>query len=710
MKEKELAVFLQVKSADRQELKEALNALLEEGSIEVTKRGRYRLPEVKRYTGTYRATAHEYGFLEVEGEKEDFYIRGGNSLNAFNGDIVEAELISEGSGKLKEVVVTSVIQRAVTSIVGTFDKSANRYGFVIADSGKSDRDIFIPLERSMGAADGQKVVCEILDYGTERKAPSGRITEILGFPEAPGVDVLSVIKGFELPTEFPEKVMRQADRIPETVSEADMLGRRDLRNELMVTIDSEDAKDLDDAVSLTEDAEGNYVLGVHIADVANYVQENSALDREALKRGTSVYLADRVLPMLPVRLSNGICSLNENVDRLAMSCIMTIDKEGEVIDHEIIESVIKTNRRMTYTAVNRVLENREAINLRLSGKEHASESDVQGEEASEEASALISEYGELVPMFLRMGELAHILREKRKKRGSIDFDMPETKIELDEDGRPVDIKPYDRNDATKLIEEFMLVANETVAEHYFWMRYPFVYRIHEDPDPEKMKKLAAFIKGFGYALHIRGDEIHPKEFQKLLAKCEDTEEESLINRLTLRAMQRAKYSPECVGHFGLACKYYCHFTSPIRRYPDLQIHRIIKDDIRGRLKEERQLHYDDILKGVCEQSSKRERLADEAEREVLKMKKAQYMSSRIGETYQGVISGITGFGMYVELENTVEGLVHVSKMEGFYVFDEERYELRREDGKKRFILGQSVSVKVSNVDMTSRTVDFVLDE
>ncbi len=689
MKEKELAIFLQVKREDRDELKEVLDSLLAKGTVEMTKRGRYQLAEDKTIVGTYRANSRGFGFIEVEGEKEDFFVGSDDSLNAFDGDTVEAEISKEKTGKRREAVVTKVIKRALTAVVGTFDKSSNRYGFVIADNDRINRDIFVPLERSMDAKDGQKVVCEILDYGSERKSPDGKIVEILGSPDDPGVDILSVIKSYELPTDFPEKVKKQADRVPETVSEADMLGRRDLRDKLMVTIDSEDAKDLDDAVSLEMDERGNYVLGVHIADVANYVQEHSALDKEALKRGTSVYLVDRVIPMLPVRLSNGICSLNENVDRLTLSCIMTIDKSGEVIDHEIVESVIKTNRRMTYTIVNKILSGRE-------------------EYEAGERSGVFGEYEELVPMFLKMGELAAILREKRKKRGSIDFDLPETKIELDENGKAVDIRPYDRNEATKLIEEFMLAANETVAEHYFWMRYPFVYRVHEDPDPEKMKKLAAFISNFGYGLHIRGDEVHPKELQKLLVKCEDTKEESLISRLTLRSMQRAKYSPECLGHFGLACQYYCHFTSPIRRYPDLQIHRIIKDDIRGRLKEERQVHYDGILLSVCEQSSKRERLADEAEREVDKMKKAEYMLSKIGETFDGVISGITAFGMYVELPNTAEGLVHVSTLDGFYVYDEDNYELRCEEKGKRYVLGMNVSVKVDSVDMTNRNIDFVV--
>ncbi|HAG69194.1 MAG TPA: ribonuclease R [Lachnospiraceae bacterium] len=694
MKEKELAIFLQVRKEEREELKEVLQTLLSEGSAVITKRGRYKLPETTRFTGVYRASRQGYGFIEVEGENEDFHVEEGASLNAFDGDTVEAEFDGTVNGKLREAVVTAVLHRAHETVVGTFEKSANRYGFVIPDNKRLGRDIFIPLERSMDAGDGQKVVCEILDFGSERRSPDGRISEILGYPDEPGIDVLSVIRVYGLPDEFPEKVINQAEKVAETVSPADMEGRRDLRDKLMVTIDSEDAKDLDDAVSLEKDGE-TYILGVHISDVANYVQERSALDKEALKRGTSVYLADRVIPMLPERLSNGICSLNEKTDRLTLSCIMRIDKNGEITDHEIIESVIRTDRRMTYTAVNEILSNRDQWERYKSGLE-----------TDPALSRLFDEYRELIPMFFEMGELAVILRERRKKRGSVDFDIPECKLELDEDGYPVNITPYDRNAATKLIEDFMLAANETVAEHYFWLKYPFVYRTHDDPDPDKMKKLAAFINGFGYSLRIKGDEIHPKELQKLLVKCEDTPEEGIISRLALRSMQRAKYDTACTGHFGLACRYYCHFTSPIRRYPDLQIHRIIKDDIRKRLTEDRLTHYEELLPSVCLQSSARERAADEAEREVDKLKKAEYMRSKAGEVYEGVISGLNSYGMYVELPNTVEGFVHVNRMDDYYSYNEESYELVGDRTGKTYVLGQRIRVRVDRVDMERRIIDF----
>ena len=475
--------------------------------------------------------------------------------------------------------------------------------------------------------------------------------------------------------------MNQAARVPDQVLEADKKGRLDLRDLQMVTIDGEDAKDLDDAVSLSVDEKGLYHLGVHIADVTNYVQENSALDWEALERGTSVYLVDRVIPMLPHKLSNGICSLNQGVERLALSCLMTIDDKGDVRDYQIAESVICVDRRMTYTAVKKILEDKDETEM--------------------------AAYKELVPMFLQMEELAGILRKRRHQRGSIDFDFAESKIVLDENGHPTQIKPYERNTATKLIEDFMLIANETVAQHFFWLDIPFVYRTHEKPDPEKIMKLSTFIRNFGYHIKLSGEEVHPKELQKLLGKIEDTDEETLISRLTLRSMKQAKYTVECTGHFGLACQYYCHFTSPIRRYPDLQIHRIIKEQLRGRLKEERLQHYAEKLPEVAKHSSKMERRAEEAERETDKLKKAEYMEDRIGEVYEGVISGITQWGIYVELPNTIEGLIHVSTLPGDYFFyDESTYEMVGKETGIVYKLGQKLKIRVRSVDRLLKTIDF----
>lgn len=683
MKEKELAIMLQVSSEDRPEFKRALEELLSENRLQITKRGRYIKPEQKVLTGTFISNAKGFGFVEVEGSTEDYYIPENKVNGAFHQDTVSIRLLPGQRGKRQEAEVVSIVCRSIETVVGTYQKSKN-FGFVIPDNTKIAQDIFIAKEHTNGAVDGHKVVVRLTSYGGPDKNPEGIITEILGHINDPGVDILSIVKGFDLPMEFTEKQLKQAERASKDVSEADREGRLDLRDVMMVTIDGEDAKDLDDAVSLTVDENG-YHLGVHIADVSNYVQENSALDKEALKRGTSVYLVDRVIPMLPHTLSNGICSLNEKEDRLAQSCLMDINEKGEVVDYRIAETVINVNRRMSYSVVARILETHD--------------------------EAYCAEYKELVGMFEQMAELAGILRERRKKRGSIDFDFQESKIILDANGKPTDIKPYERNVATRLIEDFMLIANETVAAHFYWLEAPFVYRTHEAPDPEKIKKLALFISNFGYRLKTSAEEVHPKELQKLLASIEGTDEEGLISRLTLRSMKQARYSPDCTGHFGLACQYYCHFTSPIRRYPDLQIHRIIKDYLRGRLTEDKMEHYRSILDNVCKKSSELERRADEAERETEKCKKAQYMADRIGEHFTGVISGVTAWGIYVELPNTVEGLIHISKIPGdYYIFDENQYEIYGEKTNRTFKLGQMVQVTVHDVDYVSNTIDFMLDE
>ena len=571
----------------------------------------------------------------------------------------------------------------MTELVGTYQKSQN-FGFVVPDNNKISRDIFIPIEKSKGAMTGHKVVVKISSYGDKNKKPEGVVKEIIGHINDPGTDILSVVKSLNIPMEFPDEVMKQVERIPNEVDSKDMAGRMDIRDWQTVTIDGEDAKDLDDAITVQK--EGNrYVLGVHIADVANYVQEHTPLDKEALKRGTSVYLVDRVIPMLPHKLSNGICSLNAGADRLALSCIMEIDEKGNVVGHRIAETVLRVDRRMDYTTVKKILEDND--------------------------EAAIQEYKELVPMFRLMEELAGILREKRHKRGSIDFDFPESKILLDEKGHPVEIKPYERNMATKIIEDFMLIANETIAEDYFWQELPFVYRTHDNPDSEKMLKLGLFINNFGYAIKTTQEEIHPKELQKLLERIDGTDEETLISRLTLRSMKQAKYTTNCSGHFGLATKYYCHFTSPIRRYPDLQIHRIIKENLRGGLNEKRIRHYESILPGVADQSSTTERRADEAERDTDKLKKVEYMEQHIGEEFTGVISGITNWGMYVELPNTIEGMVRITEIrDDYYYYDEEKYELVGETTKRTFKLGQEVKIQVAATDKMLRQIDFSLAE
>ncbi len=686
MKEKELAVMLQVSKEDRGELNRILNELLAEGKLSLTKKGKFIKAKYsdKELVGTFISHPKGFGFVEIEGRDEDLYIPENFVNGAFHKDTVRVSLLSGYSagqnGRRQEAQVIEILARGMKQIVGIYDKSNKNYGFVMPDNTKVGEDIFVPVERSKGAVSGHKVVCEITDYGKNNRKPEGKITEILGHVNDPGVDIMSIVKGYELPTEFSEKIMHQVERVANEVSEADMAGRRDLRAVQMVTIDGEDAKDLDDAVSLTRDG-ALYQLGVHIADVTNYVQENSALDWEARERGTSVYLVDRVIPMLPHKLSNGICSLHAGENRLALSCLMTIDQKGEVVSHEIVESVIRVDRRMSYTSVKKILDDKDEETCR--------------------------EYEELVPMFELMRELAGILREKRKKRGSIDFDFPESKIILDGQGHPVEIKPYERNVATKIIEDFMLIANETVAEHFHWMELPFVYRTHDNPDPEKISKLGTFIRNFGYSIKSRQEEIHPKELQKLLAKIEDTPEEALISRLTLRSMKQAKYTIDCTGHFGLACQYYCHFTSPIRRYPDLQIHRIIKEQIRGRLNEKRIEHYSEILPEVAKHSSEMERRADEAERETDKLKKVEFMEQHIGEIYEGVISSITTWGVYVELPNTIEGMIHVSMLPGdYFYYDDETYEMVGQATDIRYKLGQKILVRVNATDRLLRTIDF----
>lgn len=679
MKIREIAAVLQIPREQRDELKAVLDALVEEGKIAVSKRGKYSRGQAERLRGVFQANARGFGFVSCENGGDDVFISEENLCGAFHGDEVEFIITSAPSGRRREGKIVKILSHGVTRVVGLYEKNRD-FGFVRPDNQRYLKDIYIPAGKEMNAMTGHKVVVELTSYGGEHMKPEGRVVEIIGHVNDSGTDILSIVMDMGIKTEFPEKVLNQAVRVGKPVSEADCAGRLDLRGWQMVTIDGEDAKDLDDAVSLTVE-EGNYRLGVHIADVANYVQENSALDREAFERGTSVYLADRVIPMLPHKLSNGICSLNAGEDRLALSCIMTLGPSGEMLDHEIAETVIRVDRRMNYNGVTKILE----------GDPDA-----------------LKENEEFVPMILRMRELSEIIREKRGKRGSIDFDFPETKISLDEKGKPVDIRPYERNAATKIIEDFMLMANETVAEEYFWRDVPFLYRTHEVPDEEKIRQLSTFINNFGYHIHVR-NEVRPKEIQKLLAKVEGTPEEALISRLALRSMKRARYTMENMGHFGLAAKYYTHFTSPIRRYPDLQIHRIIKENLRGRLNEERTAHYAEILPKAAAQCSDRERRADEAEREVVKMKKAEYMRDRFGEEFEGVISGVTRWGMYVELENTVEGLVHVADMwDDHYEFVEQSYELVGEHTGKTYKLGQTVGVRVTGADKVQRTVNFEL--
>ncbi len=691
MKLREIAGFLQVPKSQRAELNAILDTLTNEGRIGTDREGRYIPISAVTAEGIFQSTDRGFGFVTVDGETDDWFIPEEATMNAVHGDRVCVVRVKCGSGtdngkKIRtEGRITKILERNTTELVGIFHKSKN-FGFVVPDRSKLNFDVHVSKEHTKGAVSGQKVCVKITDFGDDRHQPEGRITEILGHINDPGVDILSVVKDYALPTEFPDAVKAQLETVPEEVSEEQTEGRLDLRDVMTVTIDGEEAKDLDDAISLTME-NGHYILGVHIADVSHYVTENSPLDREAINRGTSVYLTDRVIPMLPHALSNGICSLNMGEDRLALSCIMEVDGSGAVVSHKICESVIRVNHRMSYTKVFQVLQ--------------ALDVDGNGDNP-------VPEYEDAVPMLLQMNRLSLLTRARRENRGAIDFDFPESKILLDEKGKVTSIVPHERNRATELIEDFMLLANETVAEEFFWLQLPFVYRIHEEPDFEKMEDLRKYVSHFGYSMHLSNETVHAKEVQKLLKSIQGAPEENLLSRLTLRSMKQAKYSTECLGHFGLAAKYYCHFTSPIRRYPDLQIHRIIKEYLHGNLSEKRISHYEAILPERAKQSSMTERRSEEAEREVEKMKKAEYMRGFLGETFDGLISGITSWGIYVELPNTVEGMVRLTDLRGDYFrFDAKTMTLTGEHTRKCYTIGQPMKVLVAAADKMTRTIDFV---
>ena len=690
MRRRDIAAVFRVPQTAKEELEQVLEALLQEGSVIMDTKGRYHMEQTEVIRGVYHGTSRGFGFLSPEDGSADIYIESGATLGALNGDLVQAVVLEEGfssktgsGGKSRAGRIVKILERSNETVVGTFFKKKD-YGFVVAEDKRLGSDIFIDGKYTKGAVSGHKVAVYVSDFGDGKKNPMGKVTEILGHINDPGSDLLTILRAFNIPTEFPEEVMEAAGRAPDKVSEKECEGRLDLRGEVMITIDGEDAKDLDDAVSLKKTDTG-YLLGVHIADVTEYVKEGGALDTEAKKRGTSVYLIDRVVPMLPHRLSNGICSLNAGEDRLALSCLMELSEDGTIYGHRLAESIIHVNRRTSYTEVAGVL--------------------AAGEEAR---GTLEEEYGEIYSMLLLMEKVSALLRQKRKDRGAIDFDFPESKILLDESGRPLEIKPYERNAATRMIEDFMLAANETVAEDFFWQEVPFVYRVHESPEEEKIQRLGVLIQNFGYNLRGSKHAPHPKVLQSLLEKSGGSPEEALIARLTLRSMKQARYTVDCEGHFGLATKYYCHFTSPIRRYPDLQIHRIIKENLRGTLNESRRSHYRGILAEVAQHSSKTERTAEEAERELEKMKKCEYAQERIGLIAEGIVSGITNYGMYIELPNTIEGMVRLSTLtDDYYFFDEENYRLIGERTNRIYQLGQKLKIKIDSVDKVLKTIDFL---
>jgi len=681
----ELVSVLDVPKDDILLFKNVLEELEEEGKIFKTNKNRYGIPErMNLIVGRLQGSERGYGFLIPDDEDiKDIFISADSMNGAMHNDRVIARINKKVIGDRRaEGEIIKILKRANTTVVGTFE-SSRYFGFVVPDDRKISGDIFIPKDEFNNAKPGDKVVAEIIKWPAPRRNAEGRIIEVLGNREDVGTDVLSIIKAYNLSEEFPEDVIKQAESIPEAVTEDMIKNRRDLRSVRMVTIDGEDAKDLDDAVSIERLPDGKYRLGVHIADVSHYVTEGSPLDKEALKRGTSVYLVDRVIPMLPKKLSNGICSLNPKVDRLAFSVIMDIDSSGKVINHEIFESVINIDERMTYTNVYKILE--------------------------EDDEELKKRYEYLLDDFYLMKELALILRKKRMSRGSIDFDFEEAKIILDEKGKPVEVKRYEITIANKIIEEFMLVCNETVAEYFYWANVPFVYRIHEDPDSEKIEAFAEFVGNLGYT--IKGiNKIHPRALQDLLEKIKGRKEERIISTVMLRSLSKARYSHQSIGHFGLAAKFYCHFTSPIRRYPDLIIHRIMKEYLKGNLNEKREEYLNKNLPEIARLCSERERAAEEAERETEDLKKVEFMKEHEGEVFEGIISNVTSFGMFVELPNTIEGLVRMSSMEDdYYLFNDKRYCLVGERSGKIYSIGDTITVRLAKADISTRKIEFIIE-
>ena len=673
----ELARLFKIKNKERKEFNRILEELEDEGLIFMDHRKKYRLVDNdKFFFGKLQTNAKGFGFLISENLDEDIYISKNNLNSALNGDEVIVRRYRESSGDKPEGKVLSIVKRVNTKFVGVFQNKRD-FGFVVSDESKMAMDIYVPKKKFNGAKNGQKVVVKIEKWPEANKKPEGRIVEVLGYPDDPDVDILSVAAGLDLPMEFPKAALSEAKALPQEVSENDLKGRRDLRELTTFTIDGADSKDFDDAISLEVAKNGNYILGVHIADVSHYVEEYSPIDEEAFKRGNSVYLLNKVIPMLPFELSNGICSLNEGVDRLTLSVLAEIDKKGQVVKYDILESVINSKRRLVYENVSDYLE------------KNISHPSLKGLEKTLD----------------KMYELAKILEDKREKGGAIDFDIPEVIIEVDEEGWPQNIHKRDRRTANKLIEDFMLMANVCVAKEYYFKKIPFLYRIHERPKDEKISELNSYLRPLGYMINF-DEEVEPRDVQKVLEKAKGTKEEMFVSTMTLRSMAKARYSEVNDIHFGLAFDHYSHFTSPIRRYADLTIHRIIKKKIQGKLSKGDITNLKANLPDIAEQVSKTEKVAQEAERQVEDIKMAEYMSERIGEVYKGRISSITNFGMFVELDNLVEGLVGYRTMDGYYEFDQDNYRAIDYRTKKEFHIGDDVTIKVVNVDLNMGNIDF----
>lgn len=683
LKKEELALIFDIHPTEMPMFYNFLDELEEDGYIGKTKKGKIASPKSMGYfVGKFVAHRKGFGFVESDEEyTQDLFIPAADTNGAMHNDRVVAEITKPATDERRaEGAIIKVVEREITKVVGEF-QSNKTFGFVIADEKKFNQDIYIPKKYFSGAKDGDKVVVQITVWPQAGRKPEGKIIEVLGPKGEKEVEILSIIRAHGLPEEFPKKVLEEAQKVAQPIPQEEIDRRLDIRDLNIFTIDGEDAKDLDDAISIERLSNGNFKLGVHIADVTHYVHEKSKLDKEALKRATSVYLVDTVIPMLPKTLSNGVCSLNPHEDKLTLSVFMEIDRKGNVQQYDIKETIINSKARMTYTEVSDILEH--------------------------DDEELKAKYANVVEEFKTAEELAKILMERRNQRGAIDFDFPEAKIILTPEGKVSDIKEYERRISNRIIEEFMLITNETVAEHYFWLNIPFVYRIHETPSAEKMQELGKFVSTFGYTIKGDLEEVHPKALQSIISAIKGKKEEEAISTIMLRSLRQARYSPECSGHFGLAAKYYSHFTSPIRRYPDLQIHRIIKEHLNNKINKKRQEQLVNIVDYASTQSSERERAADLAERDVKDYYKAVYMEDKVGEEFDGVVSSVTSFGMFIELSNTVEGLSRLANMnDDYYIYDEMTYTIIGERTRKTYKIGDPVRIKVDNVNVDLREIDF----
>ena len=709
MKAKEIAMIMHVPKNEYNELLNILGKLEMEMKIQKNRKNQYRPVEEVYYDGIYRKNQKGFGFVKIEDQEDEIYIAKENSKNALNGDRVLVEIIEEKNKvKKAEGKVVKILKHEKDTIVGRFENNKN-FGFVVPDDKNFGTDIFISKKNFGKARNNHKVLVKITKYPEKGKKAEGKIIEVLGNVNEAGVDMLSLIREHHLPSTFPEPVVEEAKKCGNQIDENDITNRRDLREELIFTIDGEDAKDLDDAVKVTKLDNGNYKLDVHIADVSYYVKPNSLLDQEALLRGTSIYMLGRVIPMLPRELSNGICSLNAGEDRFTLSCSMEINEKGEVVSSDVYKAVINVTERMTYTNVQKILDYLNTNKQEVSNNADQKELNTQDNEDEE----IINQYEPYFQEFKLMEELALILKHKRLEQGYLNLDIPESKIELDIDGRVTNIKKYETTFANEIIEQFMLTANETIAEKFFWLDAPFIYRVHEKPDYEKVQELNKFLFNFGLKIKANKDNIYPKEFAKVLEEVQGKDEEKVVSNLVLRTLKIARYEASNEGHFGIASKYYCHFTSPIRRYPDLFIHRVISQYLEDNYDVEESFveEYKKQAEERAKQSSERENIATKVERESEDIKKAEYMEGRIGEEYEGIISSVTSFGIFVELENTVEGLIRFDDLgDEYFIYDEDRKMLIGEHTKTTYKIGDKINIRVKDASKLMRTVDFEKNE